>query len=141
MTCVFLQTLNYHESYSLRFKQDKVQFATKNYILLSVCWKLWGLLATINTGPCFQVADSHKFWNCRNVACMVVIEFKLQAGHWQLIPLGILIWTQLCALIEINRNGIVSYWDCRICWEVWIPCAEKVWHGWQVTWKKEMLSL
>jgi len=35
MILFLLQTLNY-ESYSLRFKQDKVQFATKNYILLSL---------------------------------------------------------------------------------------------------------
>ena len=30
-------TLIWNESYSLRFKQDKVHFTTKNYILLSVC--------------------------------------------------------------------------------------------------------
>jgi len=30
-------TLNWNESYSLWFKQDKLQFAIKNYILLSMC--------------------------------------------------------------------------------------------------------
>jgi hypothetical protein len=32
-----LPTLNWNESYSLWFKQDKLQFTAKNYILLSVC--------------------------------------------------------------------------------------------------------
>jgi hypothetical protein len=26
----------------------------------------------------------------RKVACRVIIDFKLECGHWQLIPLGIL---------------------------------------------------
>jgi len=29
-------TLNWNESYSLRFKQNKLQFTTKNYVMLSV---------------------------------------------------------------------------------------------------------
>jgi hypothetical protein len=86
-----LQTLNYHESYSLRFKQNKVQFATKNYILLIVCHMVWGLLPTSNTGYCSQVAECHKYGNYGKVGCMVIIQLKLQAGHWQLIPLGIVI--------------------------------------------------
>ena len=31
------QTLNWNESYSLKFKQDKVQFTAENYILFCVC--------------------------------------------------------------------------------------------------------
>jgi len=36
MILFLLQTINY-KSYSLRFKQDKVQLASENYILLIVC--------------------------------------------------------------------------------------------------------
>jgi len=44
-------TLNWNVSYCLRFKQDKLQFTTKNYILLSLCVS-WVTSGSSGTGGC-----------------------------------------------------------------------------------------
>jgi len=56
---VFLvPALNYRESYSLRFKQGKLQCTIKNYILLSmcVCCKLLAVVAAAGVAA-LEVGD------------------------------------------------------------------------------------
>jgi hypothetical protein len=40
-------TLNWNESCCLRYKQDKLQFTARNYIMLSVCRKLLASAAVV----------------------------------------------------------------------------------------------
>ena len=93
-------TLNWNESTSLRCKQDKVHFTTKNYILLCVCVINYEVFYELVIQGLVSKWQSHKFGNCTKVVCMVVIELKLQPGHWQLIPLSILILVNLFASKE-----------------------------------------
>jgi hypothetical protein len=45
-----------------------------------------------------------------------IIEFNLQAGHWQLITLGIFLNTAVCT--EQKIIGIVLDFDGRICLQI-----------------------
>jgi len=71
-------------------------------VCVSVCRKLQGILPTGNRGPCFLLAENNKFGNCRKLVCVVAIEFKLLAGHRQLILSDISIYVHLSASIIVN---------------------------------------